>query len=291
MNKPTSEEVYQNIWPSPYALPIFYFIFNPPAFVLSVLVLYTVLKHFRKNWNIDIKLGGIVNCSGFAILYRVDINLYCQFAAYEVVSTTFVTSMNLIGVIALERCLLIVYNIRLKDRYYWIMAFLCYFFPLVAFINVLVNDGVEYQNMGSICHYGSHSISGIVSIVIMLVTSSISFTVLIVSYVKIIYFRRSSVQRQQLELGYDPDKVRKEVNKTTFKLMFVIVINVASNFPYCIAQMLGLFDQSLFTPKVAFFTAPFCAMDVWWNCVIFLVLNTEIWDKMKEIFWKSRESE
>jgi hypothetical protein len=199
--------------------------------------------------------------------------------------------MNLIGVIALERCLLIVYNIKLKDRYYWIMAFLCYFFPFVAFINVLVNDGVEYQNMGTICHYGSHSISGIVSFIIMMTTSSISFAVLIISYIKIIYFRRSFVQRQQLELGYDPDKVRKDVNKTTFKLLFVIFINVASNFPYCIAQTLGLFDQSLFTPKIAFFTAPFCAMDVWWNCVIFLVLHTEIWDKMKEVFWKSGESE
>ncbi|KXN69078.1 hypothetical protein CONCODRAFT_8563 [Conidiobolus coronatus NRRL 28638] len=299
MYKPTAEETYANIWPNPWAMPIIYFLTSFPSFILGTSIIYVVLKYFSKNMHIDMKLGLILvildTLSSLDFIFTSiasipPIKLYVNYhgaciAQVAWASTTFVTSMNLIGVIALERCLLIVYNIKLKDIYYWIMVLFCYLVPLICFITTVSTDSIEFQVVGTICHYGSHSIAGIATYLLMMFVSSISSTLLIISYIKIVYFINAMATRQQMELGIDPEKAKKEANKTTFKLMLLLIINVSSNFPYCILQFFDLFIPGIYTPKVSFFIVRLCVLDIFWNSVIFLILHTEVWDKMKEVFW------
>ncbi|KXN67628.1 hypothetical protein CONCODRAFT_10287 [Conidiobolus coronatus NRRL 28638] len=182
MKRPTNQEVYDQIWPNPWPLPIFYLISGLIGLVLGGAILHVVLKHFRKNMHIDMKLGlclvvlDVLSSIDFIFSSIANLPVFQLYVHYPVAcmvqvawaSTTFITSMNLIGIIALERCLLIVYNIRLKDKHYWYMVFVAYIIPLFNAILCIATDSVEFQNFGVVCHYSAHTLYGIIAFLIMM---------------------------------------------------------------------------------------------------------------------------
>ncbi|KXN74282.1 hypothetical protein CONCODRAFT_2658 [Conidiobolus coronatus NRRL 28638] len=286
-------ETYNNIWPSPWVLPLYFFVISIVALFLGFTISYTILRHFRKSMHIDIQLGLFLTfldtLSGFDFIINgianlPPLNLYSKYynwciSAQITGSTTFVSSMLVIGVIALERCLLIVYNIKLKNWYYWLMIACCCSVPFLIAMLVIFTNSVALVPAGIFCHFDAGTYYGVVAYILMFSFSSLAITVLIFSYVKIIIFRYRYSQREQLELGLEPDKVKKETQKTAIKLLSVLIINIGSNFPYCIAQIVGLFDPKLYSPKVAFFVVPWIALNIIWNSIIFLVIQEQIYDK------------
>ncbi|KXN74281.1 hypothetical protein CONCODRAFT_2657 [Conidiobolus coronatus NRRL 28638] len=270
----SNQETFNNIWPSPWVVPFFYISVCVISLFLGITITYTIFKHFRKNMHIDIQLGLFLTfldtLSGLdflvgGIVNLPPLNLYSKhyswcISAQITGSTTFVSSMLVIGVIALERSC-------------------CCTVPIIIAILVVFTDSIALLPSGMFCHYDATTYYGVVAYIIMLVFSSIAIAALIFSYIKIIIFRYRDSQREQLELGLEPGKVKRETKKTALKLLSVLVINIGSNVPYCVAQIVGLFDPSLFTAKVAFFVIPWCGLNILWNSVIFLIIQDQVCDK------------
>jgi hypothetical protein len=266
------------------------------AIFLGVTIIYTVLKHFRKNMHIDIKLALFLTIldtlSGVDFIFTGILNLpplnfyanYHGWCVSQVItgSCTFVSSMLVIGVIALERCLLIVYNIRLDDFYYWLMLFICCLVPIILALMTTLTDSVGLMTSGVFCHYDSQTFYGTLAYIIMLVFSSISVGTLVISYTKIVLFRLCHNRKQQLELGLDPIKVNRNTKSTAIKLMSILILNVGTNMPFCLAQLMSLFDPKYLSPKVAFFVVPWCGLNIVWNSLLFLGIQEKVYIKWKE---------
>ncbi|KXN69076.1 hypothetical protein CONCODRAFT_8561 [Conidiobolus coronatus NRRL 28638] len=276
MTRLTIAETYDRIWPNPWILPLFYILASSLAVVMGITIIYTVIKHFRKDMHIDIQLALFLTVmdtvSGVDFLMAAICNLpplniyssYYNICLVQVItgSTTFIASLVIIGVIALERCLIVVYNIKMKNTYYWLMISICVIIPLFNSILVISTDSIGLMSSGVFCHYDIQTYYGVVAYIIMLTLSAIAISTLVFSYTKIVLFRYHHSQTQQIELGMDPEKVRIETRRTTIKLMSILIINVGTNIPYVIAQIMGLFDNSYFNPKVAFFVIPWCGLNV-----------------------------
>ncbi|KXN69081.1 hypothetical protein CONCODRAFT_71770 [Conidiobolus coronatus NRRL 28638] len=302
--KPSDIEVYHEIWPNPWVMPIFMLLIGSIAFLLGFPILFVVHKYFRKELHIDLQMGlfmvALDTASSLGIAFGGLLNLpplnlmvkYHSLCIIQVfcVSTTLVTSMLIMGVIALERCLLIVYNIKLEDKVYWIIISVCLSIAVANDLMVVCTDSIGLQPSGGMCHYSVNTRYGRAAYIIMLFTSAGSFCVLIVSYCKIVYNRHVTSRREQLALGLDPAKVKRETNRTTVKLLSILVINLVTNLPYVITQIVGLFDPTYYTPRVAFFTVPFLVLSLWWNSVIYLGLNEKIYIKLKETVneWRAK---
>jgi hypothetical protein len=295
MGRSVSED-YDNIWPSPWVLPIFSIVMSFICILLGYTILYTVYKHFRKNSHIDIKLAVCLTVmdmlTGFGWLIAgianlPPLNLYSKYhnwcVSVEITgNTTMVASMNIIAVIALERCLLIVYNIKLKDWIYWLMVAACISMASINTIMVVVTDSIKLMASGVFCHYDEETYYGLAAHIFMFSFSTIAIAVLFVSYIKIVLFRYRLSQTQQLQLGLDPEKVKKETKRTAIKLITILCFNLGTITPYCIVQLMGLFNQKYFSPQVAFFVVPWTCMDIIWNSCLFLCMQQDIYVKWKE---------
>ncbi|KXN69075.1 hypothetical protein CONCODRAFT_8559 [Conidiobolus coronatus NRRL 28638] len=297
MNRLTIAETYDRVWPSPWVLPIFFTLVSLVAMAMGITIIVAVYKYFRKDMHIDIKLALILTItdvlSGIdflvaAIFNYPPVNLYSKYTNLCIIaqvtgSVTFVASAIMVGVIALERCLLIVYNIELNDTYYWIMIAACFLFPVINSLLVIFTDSINLFTGGVFCHYDAQTFTGKVAYILMMIYMGTAVCVLCFSYTKIVLFRYNHSQREQLELGLDPEKVRKDTKRTAIKLMSILIINVATNIPYLVAQICGLIEYDLYSPKVAFFVIPWTGCVIIWNSFIFLGLHEEVFKKWKQV--------
>ncbi|KXN69071.1 hypothetical protein CONCODRAFT_8556 [Conidiobolus coronatus NRRL 28638] len=156
-------------------------------------------------------------------------------------------------------------------------------------IMVVVTDSIRLMSSGIFCHYDEETYYGLVAHIFMFAFSAVAISVLFFSYIKIVLFRYKHSQTQQLQLGLDPEKVKKETKRTAIKLLTILCFNLGSNMPYCLAQLMGLFDQKYFSPKVAFFIVPWVCMDIIWNSCLFLGMHEEVYEKWKETIGFKKE--
>jgi hypothetical protein len=299
-----AENIAKGQWPNMWVMPIYFLVMGLVSFALGCCIIFTVLKYFRKKMHIDLKMGlfmvildtlsavdGIL-CGIFQLpplQYYVKYHSLCM-AQSMTSGITFLGSMIILGVVALERCLLVVYKIKLSDKYYWLMIFCSIGVTLFNVVISSTTNSIELQPSGAYCLYSHYTPYGKATYAIMIIFVGLSFTSLIICYIQIVFNRNITSKREQLALGLDPAKVKRDVNRTTFKLLLILGINVTTNIPYVIYNLLGLVNPEYLNPIAAFFIIPPLISDIWWNSILYLILNIKIYYKLKEVlFGKSEE--
>jgi hypothetical protein len=197
---------------------------------------------------------------------------------------SFFTSIYCVGIISLERCLLIVYKKEYTEKFYYYILGGLSFINLIAAIQAWVLDGYTLFPLSLYCFYNLKTPGGFAGSVLMVLSVGIADTLLFVCYPMICFSRRRQSQTAQLELGLDPEKVRVDVNRTIFKSFVIIFASALTNGPYMVILIITWFNPDFLTPTIDFFQTVIIVSNMLLNTIILLNIKPELLKSLKEMW-------
>ncbi|KXN67552.1 hypothetical protein CONCODRAFT_10353 [Conidiobolus coronatus NRRL 28638] len=194
------------------------------------------------------------------------------------------TSVCLVAVLSLERCLLIVYKKEYSDRFYYlIIIFLAItIFAICALTSAL--NGWGLVATGVYCLFDVSKVGGIVGSLLSGVLIGSCLIVIFIAYIKICLFRRDRSQVEQVELGLDPEKVKMEANSTIIKSLAIIIISAFTNGPFTLLLMMQIIGSNLNTPAINSISSILINFNLLTNALILLNMKPELWKGIKSFY-------
>ncbi|KXN67096.1 hypothetical protein CONCODRAFT_10916, partial [Conidiobolus coronatus NRRL 28638] len=258
------KHVRDNSHPYNYILDAIGLALAIPGMILAALVLRVLMNRKWSHMNIDLKLitltliFDIISCleSGLNCFfnminfqYNLSYTWSCNLAA-TICLIGFITSINLVGLIALERCLLICYQTKIDEIYYWIMLIIFILINIGSIVISWLSNGFTILPASMYCMFDVKVKAGRITGIITLLLALVSVSMVFIGYIKISLKRAQESKQSQIELGLNPVEVRKTMRSTIIKSMVIIFVSCLNNGPYCILVVISLFEPSFLTPLV-----------------------------------------
>jgi hypothetical protein len=196
----------------------------------------------------------------------------------------YVISITLMGIISLERCLLIVFNRSYPKKTYFRLLFIFTILNLINFILTAVFDGFGIFPTASYCFFypvGKAGLAGSIVAVILLLPP---YNLVVFCYIAICVSRRNQSQKAKLELGLDPIKVKKDVNSTVIKSLSFIAASLFTSGIYVAIMISSWFDPSILTPATDLVQVVFLGSQMIINASLLLNIQPSLWSGLKRLY-------
>jgi hypothetical protein len=266
---------------------------------LIISLLFVIFKEKWSRLGIDLKLMTmiiILDLCGAAIIivgsvsnlcgsgFIIDTTEKCYATAIWLLFTL-LTSVNITGVLSLQRCLFVVFNKKYPDKFYYSIIFAHFIFNIISWITCCINQGFTIMPLAQYCMFDVTTRSGVISSAMLIISCGISDILVFTCYPIICVHCRNESKITQLELGMDPAKVKNKVNTTMAKSLFVILASMLSNVPYCIILITKCVKGKNFAPSVDLVQTLLLSTTVVINSLILINLKPELWKSLK-ILWR-----
>jgi hypothetical protein len=265
--------------------------------VLSILVLSLILRRSWKLLNIDLKLicftlifdmlecflvltSAICNLVGFA--GYLDSVFSCTLNAVITIFTV-VTSINLVGVVAIERYLLIVKEKTFKNRTYYMYILALQLINLISCIVSGAFDGFSINSTSVYCLFNLTKWSGLVGNIFLTLSIGSSIGMIYFGYIGIMIKRRNITLQNQQIFPFKAEKIRKNANSTIFKSSLIIIASTFTTLPYCVLLFISLINPRFLTPLVGTLCTWSIMFNMIINTIIVLRLRTDLWIEFKAL--------
>jgi hypothetical protein len=292
------EEIYQNSYPYNVITSGIALFTAGIAFIANISLLISIVKYKKAKWKIDMKLCFILLFVDLIMASNILVNASINIARYPyyignealcklsgvLITITVASTVNLMAVISLERCLIVVFKKEYGLKFYIpIIALFC-ILNIANEVQTTVNDGYEIYPIALYCLYNQAIRAGLIGSILLIVSGIISYTLIIVCYLAICFYRRSQSQKAQLECGLDPDKVRKEVNATVFRSLSIIFFSILTTGVYAVIIIISWFDNSIITHVTDTIVSILVESQMIINTLILLNMRPELWEGLKELY-------
>jgi hypothetical protein len=292
------EEIYQNSYPYNVITSGIALFVAGIAIIANVSLLISIVKFKKEKWKIDMKLCFILLWVDLACALNILVNASFNIARFPyyigngnlcilngiLITLTVSTAVNLMGIISLERFLMVVFNIKYGLRFYApIIGFFC-ILNIGNEIQAAVNNGYEIYPIALYCMYNQTKTSGLVGSILVVVSGALSYSLIVFCYLAICFYRRSQSQKAQLELGLDPDKVRKEVNSTIYRSLSIIFFSILTTGVYVIIIIVSWFDNSIVTPAIDMIQSILVESQMVINTLVLLNMRPDLWKQLKDLY-------
>jgi hypothetical protein len=268
---------------------------------LSGLVLYILLtKRSLRNSNIDLQLiflllifdwlsafdlvlEGILNVPGLELITANE--ALCT-ATAGISNVTFMISIVLVSILSLERCILVVFDVRVKSFIYWLL-FLIILATLISLsILAIVKNQIKVQYGLTYCWITVETSLGKLISLIDLIIIAFSQLMITVCYIMIVISRRLSSQALLRDMGVQRQKIMKQVNQTTIRSLIIIIASVICNLPYICLQLIKLIDYSIIHPLFELTALALLCLNSVFNVLILLFIQESLSTELKRFLIK-----
>ncbi|KXN71781.1 hypothetical protein CONCODRAFT_169615 [Conidiobolus coronatus NRRL 28638] len=199
-------------------------------------------------------------------------------------ASTYHSSVYLVSVISIERCLLVVYGIKLPNLLYYIVVFLTINVSVVLVCVEIGFDQVILQPIGTYCLFDPSNPIGYVGMAIIAGMGLTSLLVTAVSYVIIAIDRRTKSRKEMAELGLDPKQVMRETNSTIMRSLTIAALFVVAYIPELSNFVIALVNHRQSSLYWDFVGILFLSPNTIFNPVILLAINQNLWNDFK-LLW------
>jgi hypothetical protein len=245
------------------------------------LKLMTIAMSFDLGVSILIFFNGITNLFNYGGYLNTDFT--CKLNSFLLLFTT-ATSISIVGVLSLERCLIVVYKKDFSDKFYYSLIIAQFIMNFPSWLVTVLLDGVVLMPSTNYCMFNIRTTGGLIGSIFLFLSCGISDILVFICYPAICFYRRNQSRKAQLELGLDPVKVRREVNRTIYKSMALIVASAISNGPYCVGFVMIWVDSFELTPALDMVQEIFMSLNSIINSLILINLKPELWKSLKELW-------
>jgi hypothetical protein len=298
INPDLYKSYFKNAVPYIYIGSIYYMIQSLASCFLTLSLLIIILREKWSRLGIDLKLmtmviildlggasivlvGCVSNLCGYGII--LDTVQKCNATAFWLLLTVG-TSINIIGILSLQRCLFVVFNKRYPDVFYYLLILGQSIFNLTYWILCLVNRGFTVMPIAQYCMFDLNTRFGTLSSILFLISCGISDSLVFICYPIICIYIRNKTKRSQIELGMNPIKVKNQVNTAMFRSLALILASVLTNGPYCIILIINLTKAETLTPAVDLIQTILLSTTFPINSLILINLKPELWRSLK-LLW------
>jgi hypothetical protein len=226
--------------------------------------------------------SGICNLVGFADY--INSKLSCALNAAIIVFSA-VASINLVGVVALERYLLIVREKGLFNRTYYMIILGLQLINLFSVTICGVFGGFSINSTSVYCIYNTTTWAGVVGTIILALSISSSIFMIYLGYISIMIKRRKLTLQNQNIFPFKAEKIKKDANSTILKSGLIIIVSTITTLPYCILLFISLINPKFLTPLVMTLCTVLSMLNMAINTIIVLRLRTDLWNGLKELFF------
>ncbi|KXN68461.1 hypothetical protein CONCODRAFT_9259 [Conidiobolus coronatus NRRL 28638] len=206
-----------------------------------------------------------LNCNVNAILYTL----------------LFGTEINLVALVAIERYLLIIHDIVLKERYYYLILAGFFAINISSCMVSLHFDGFSLHPTGVYCLFNLNNFGGKLGISIVAVSVLSAQVIIYYCYIRIMFTRRSAMLKIRDWCPSKYDEITKQANNTIFRASLVILTSTITTIPYCILTIIGLANPSFFTIIVDFIMTILILLNIIMNTLLLLIMRADILEKLK----------
>jgi cbb3-type cytochrome oxidase subunit 3 len=289
------EELRDAAYPYNYVLDSITLVITVSGIILSSLVLYVAFKRPWRGFNIDLKLVTITLLSDLFTGFICLANCLCNFfsiSAYlssrvacdvnaVLVLMPFMTSINLVGVVAVERALLVVFDTRLKVKYYYILIGGLGAINIANALISLIYDAYTIQPSTMYCLYDISRVPGRVSSILLLVSAFASLGMVYIGYVLIVFKKRQRERNIRNNLRHLNLAAQHQPSSTTMKSLIIILVSSATNLPYFSLVLVALIDSSFWTPAIDTICTSLIMLNQVINTMLVLLMRYDLSDGLK----------
>ncbi|KXN64875.1 hypothetical protein CONCODRAFT_13764 [Conidiobolus coronatus NRRL 28638] len=210
--------------------------------VLTAPVIYIILKSNLKKLHSDLVMSGILCFNNLIIsisLFFTSIFILCGYNV--IVYNDYLCDMQLatmviplvinsyiISLISFERCLLIVYNVKLSNLIYLFFTFILFAIPMAFTFRGLIVDHAIISISGVYATTSPAMSTKFPTLAVYLGLGLISIVVVIGSYINILVFRISHLNQNRTNLNISKEEIFKQKLRIIFKsllILFVFIFN------------------------------------------------------------------
>jgi hypothetical protein len=292
------ETFYSNSLPYSIVSSSYTILITGVATILILSLIYVIFKNKSINRKIDIKLSilllfldlvcsVITLCNGaFSIAHYSDyLNSRSACTLNGIITVMpYILAIDLMGIISLERCLLIVSKREYSDLFYYGIVVIFVILNAVNFIQMGIFGVFDLVPTAVYCFFYPTNLSGIIGCVLSVITLGIPYSLIVFCYIAICINRRNQSQRSQLELGLDPLKVKKEVNKTVLKSLSIITASLLTSGVYVLILVISWFKPSILTPITDMIRTIFVESQMFINTILLLNMQPKLWKELKSLY-------
>jgi hypothetical protein len=262
---------------------------------LNSIVLKLIINKKWSKLNIDLKLviitllfdmseGLLVFPSALTDLINLPqynpANLNCNVNAI-LYTLIFGTEINLVALVAFERYLLILHDIVLRERYYYLILFGFFVINITGCMVALNFDGFSLHPTGVYCLFNLSNFGGRLGISILAISILSAQSIIYYCYIRIMFTRRSAMLKIRDWCPSKYEEITKRANDTIIRASLVVLTSTITTIPYCILTILGLANPIHFNITVDFIMTILILLNIVMNTLLLLFMRADILEKLK----------
>ncbi|KXN68466.1 hypothetical protein CONCODRAFT_9266 [Conidiobolus coronatus NRRL 28638] len=265
---------------------------------ISSSVLLILMKKNLRRLNIDLQLVALTLLCDIATGLYCIVNSISNFAESDYflntrvkcnINATFgiiaaATSFNIVGVIGAERCLLIVYDIQFKKKYYFVLLSLLLLLNFLCILVCWLFNGFGQTPTGIYCMFDLYEIGGKVGSMLLATSCLISLTFVYTGYILIILKRRRRIKKMRQELGEHCVKLLHKKSATLVKSLTIIIVSTFTNLPYCIIVIMSIIDPYYINLPLDMIATTCMILNQVLNTILLLHMRPDILADLKDRF-------
>jgi hypothetical protein len=265
-------------------------------FISSLLI--SIIKYKKEKLDLDLRLCilllivdlccsvvFIINGIAAALNYSSYINTREMCDLVGVLSLLpYVMSVNIMGVISLQRCLVIVHNKEYSHRFYYTILLAVVVLSIINSIQSSIFGGFVIFPNAIYCSLDPSTASGLVGSLLLTAICGVDYGTIVYCYISICIYRRKHSQKAQIELGLDPVKVKESVNSTIIKSFSIIGTSLFTSGIYVLIIIASCIHPDFITNVTEMLQIIFLGPQTILNTIILLVMKPALWDGLKRLY-------
>jgi hypothetical protein len=287
------------------ALRNIYFGLSIPGLIFTSILLYILLKKLKKSKHNDLILTFLAvladSISSGGLLFRAIFTQYPYnilkehygWCYYDTMINNFTLTYSgyILGILSVQRMLLIVFNLKI-NIYIWIVIACTLYFTILGvgiYINTIVSPSLSIVEVFCLVKPGP---SAKVFYTSLLTCTLLMYILTIISYIAIIIFSCRQCLKQ-LTLNLDKSKVYRECRTIIFKSLFFLIPYMVIYFGKIYCWFYEIITGNLRTFIMEFVSIILSSSAVIVNCLTILYINKEVnkefinfFIKFKGIFYR-----
>ncbi|KXN65203.1 hypothetical protein CONCODRAFT_13290 [Conidiobolus coronatus NRRL 28638] len=266
--------------------------------VLTVPVICIVLKSNLRKLHSDLVMGGILCFNNLIIsisLFFTSMFILCGYNGIvyndylcDIQMTTMVIPLlinsYIIGLISVERCLLIVYSIKLSNLIYIISASILYAIPMAFLIRGLIVGHAIISMTGVYAMASPEMSTKFPILAVYLGLGLISMVAVIASYIIILIFRISHINKNMQNLNLSKEEAFQGKLRILLKsllILFAFIFNHSGKLWVLFCEIVLKLPRTLLADAI---TENLIIYSTITDVTLLLVMNIEIREKILELF-------
>jgi hypothetical protein len=296
--------IRKSAYPYNYLLTIPGILLSILGTTLSSLVIFLILKNKRRKLDIDLKLVCFTLIFDILHCFLTFITAVCSIAGFaEYLSSRFscslnpvltiftaIGSINLVGLVALERYLYIIKQKTLNSKTYYMLILGLQFINLVSGAVSGVFGGFSISSASVYCIYNLDSLAGILGSAELNLSIGASIFMIYFGYINIMIKRRNLALEMEKLFPSKAKKIRSEANSTIIKSTLIIIASTFTSIPYCAVHFISLVNRSFLTPLVSAISILSTLFNMIFNPIIILRLRIDLWCELKALLFANSDN-